>query len=297
MTAQSKQLNPTDILVLRAVNRFRYLTAAQLNRLLWPNNTRDNDRHAQRRLRRLVKDGYLLVLQLPRPVQGTAPHVHALGRRGRTALLALGERVPDYYRPSEITKAAENPLFMPHTLAVIDVLVAADGLTDDTSGVRLKTLHLERDLRRLRPRVTVPGIEGYAAPRQVTVIPDAVFSLTVGDTVQHFILEVDRDTERRPRWQMKVATLVHWLDSPRRRALVPGEYATVMVVTPTPRRREQLRGWTEQELRARGLFHDYANVFAFSSASPVHLNPRDFFAGKHWYPPYQDAPESLIDIS
>src|SRR5688500_12850788 len=150
MTSRPQPLNPIDVLVLRAVNRFHYLTAAQLNRLVWPDNTRDGNRYAQRRLKRLTEDEYLLPLrELPRPAVGTAPRVYALAWRGRKALLERGDAVPSYYRPSELTEATRNAVFMPHALAVIDVLIAAERLTHD-SEVRLMQLWLERDLRRLR---------------------------------------------------------------------------------------------------------------------------------------------------
>src|SRR3954452_22707980 len=113
MTTRPRPLQPVEIQVLQAVNRFGYLTAEQLNRLFWPKNTRDGFRHAQRRLALLVKDGYLLRLtNLPRPGKGTAPYVHAVHWRGRKFLRDLGEPVPGYYRPSETDEAVKNPLFM-----------------------------------------------------------------------------------------------------------------------------------------------------------------------------------------
>src|SRR4051794_30418921 len=108
MTATLQPLTDVDIRILRAVNRYRFLTAAQLNRLMWPNNTRDSYRHAQRRLQGLVREDYLRVLELPQPPRGTAPHVHALGRRGRKALVDGGEVVHRYYRPCEDEEVVRN---------------------------------------------------------------------------------------------------------------------------------------------------------------------------------------------
>jgi hypothetical protein len=124
MTDRPHQVTPVDIRILRAVNRFRYLTAAQLNRVLWPDNTRDENRYAQRRLAKLAQHQYIQVLEhLTKPSSGTPPNVHTLAWRGRKVLLELGEPVPSHYRPSEVDKSAENPMFMPHTLAIVDVLV------------------------------------------------------------------------------------------------------------------------------------------------------------------------------
>jgi len=70
-------------------------------------------------------------------------------RRGRDALQGLGEPFPDYYRPSETDQSLHNPLFLPHTLEVIDVLVAVERLIQDVPDVKLEQLILERGLRRL----------------------------------------------------------------------------------------------------------------------------------------------------
>jgi hypothetical protein len=95
MTTGPQALTAGDVQVLRMLNRFRFLTAAQLNRLLWPNNTKDRNPHAQRQLHKLAQDEYALVVgQLPTPNTPTASLVYTVGWRGRKALLAAGERVP-----------------------------------------------------------------------------------------------------------------------------------------------------------------------------------------------------------
>jgi hypothetical protein len=296
MSAPQNRLNEVDLQILRAVNRFRYLTAEQLNRLFWPNNIRDENRYAQRRLRQLVGAEYLLQLRdLPRPARGSAPRVHALDWRGRKHLRSLGEPVPVYYRPSETDQASRNPLFMPHTLAVIDVLIAAERFTYDCSDVRIERLWTERDLRRLAPRVAVPGVWDQSG-RQVAVIPDAIFTLSVAGVHQDFVLELDRKTERRQVWRSKTAALAYWIDSPTSRQFLTSDYVTVMVVAPDPERRDALRYWTRQELRSQGLLSRYTDVFVFTSESPVTLPPTQFFTDPHWFPPAQKPGDSLVDL-
>src|SRR4051794_31538334 len=99
------------------------------------------------------------------------------------------------------------------TLAVVDVLVAVERLTQEVPEIRLQTLLLERDLRRLHLQVTVPrGASGYEQARRVGVVPDALFSVSVaGGTTQHFVLELDRGTERQQVWRDKVAALTLWV--------------------------------------------------------------------------------------
>src|SRR6478735_112649 len=124
-------ITEADESILLALSRFHYLTAAQANRLLYP-NLADQNRYIQRRLKKLTDMQYVLRLRaLPAPRYGQAPHVFTLARRGRQYLTALGLAVQPYFRPSEEARASENRPFMTHTLAAIDVLVAADRLCRD----------------------------------------------------------------------------------------------------------------------------------------------------------------------
>jgi hypothetical protein len=290
-------LTPKDIEILQVVNRYRFLTAGQLNRLLWLRNTKDQNRYAQLRISWLTRDEYLLQLQgLPRPRVGRRSEVYALGWRGRKALRAQGDAVEWYYRPSETRVLGENPGFMPHTLAIIDVLIAAERLTQEVPGIQLSAVVMERELKRWRMQTIVPGISGLTQSRTVTVVPDALFSLTVEGVVQHFVLEVDRDTEHQRAWRDKVAALTSWLMSPDTAELLPSRFITVNIVTPDADRRNTLRVWTEEELRRRGFFDRYGSRFMITAASPVTMSPVEFFMEEHWHPPYIGSPDSLIDL-
>jgi hypothetical protein len=145
---------------------------------------------------------------------------------------------------------------MPHTLAVVDVLIAAERFAGSATPVHLEQLQLERDLRRLRLRVTVPPAGVRTQQRTVTVVPDALFTMDVAGHVLHFLVELDRGTERRQQWRDKAAALTAWVAAPERHKVLSGPYVTVLVVTQTPARRDELRAWTEQELHALGLFLD-----------------------------------------
>ena len=106
-------IGQVDLSFLLAVNSFRYLTAEQYNRLLYPRN-RDGNRYVQRRTKRLADAGYLQRLEgLPKPAHGTAPTVFTLGGQGRKLLRKEGITVASYYRPSEEPEKVGNPWFMP----------------------------------------------------------------------------------------------------------------------------------------------------------------------------------------
>jgi hypothetical protein len=117
-----------------------------------------------------------------------------------------------------------------------------------------------------------------------------------GGDIQHFLLELDRGTERQPVWRDKVAALTLLVASPGSSALLTTQYVTVMVVTTDQVRREYLRRWTAQEFQLRGLHDEYASTFAITDRSPVETAPAEFFGSPHWHPPFSGSPDSLIDL-
>src|SRR5512135_887016 len=136
----------------------------------------------------------------------------------------------------------ETALFMDHTLATIDVLIAAERLCR-TQPVTLSRLLIERQLRAHPTRVTLPAVENKPA-RSVAVIPDAWFELAVaGHQPIAIAVELDRGTEDQKRWRGKVAALAVWAAGSYRQAF-DAETLTVAVVTPDPARRNTLRTWT-----------------------------------------------------
>ncbi len=169
----NRALSPADLAILAAVQRFGYLTAGQVSRLLYP-GCHDQNRYARRRLARLADAELLLRLtRLSTPRYGSGPQVFTLGRAGRAVLAATDS----YYRPGEEQAKAHNSLFMTHTLATIDVLIAAE-LLGRSHPVTMPRVLTERRLRADPLRVDLPADEGRPA-RSVAVIPDAWFELSV----------------------------------------------------------------------------------------------------------------------
>lgn len=283
-----------DATLLRALNRYHYLTAGQTSRLLYP-RLRDEHRYAQRRLKRLVEAGYALRLRsLPTPRFGAAPHVFTLARAGRQYLEAAGVRTSAYYRPCEEAEKARNHPFILHTLATIDVLIAADRLCQ-TGPVACPALVCERELRRDPVRVDVfPPAGSPGERRRVAVVPDAWLQLWVrGDHGPCSIsVELDRGSEDQAAWRAKVAAICAWALGPYPQVFRT-DNLTVAVVTPDATRRDELRVWTARELAQRRLAH--LNIFLFTCADPVTTPPPAFFFGDVWYPPGAGAPVLLLD--
>src|SRR4051812_29754032 len=121
-------IGEADEAILLALARFHYLTTAQISRLFYP-TMHDRNREAQRRTKQLDDAGYILRLGvLPKPQYGSRPVVCTLSDKGRKYVQALGAFVQPYFRPAEEKRAYQNLPFMRHTVAAIDVLIAAERL-------------------------------------------------------------------------------------------------------------------------------------------------------------------------
>ena len=153
---------------------------------------------------------------------------------------------------------------MTHTLATIDVLIAAEVLCR-THSVTMPRLLTERELRARPTRVSLAATNGTPA-RSVAVVPDAWFELAVGTRRPVAIaVELDRDTEDQKRWRTKVAALAAWAVGPYRQAFA-AETLTIAVVTPDEGRQDTLRGWTRQELARIGQ-QALTEIFLFTGSS------------------------------
>src|SRR3954453_1124921 len=271
-------IKEADQAILHALARFHYLTARQAIRLLYPNNTDPRARYTQKLFERLVHAEYVLPLRaLPVPRYRQGPHVFTLANKGRDYLRGLGESVESYFRPSVERRITENSPFMFHRLATIDVMIAADCLCRDVSGVECPRMLSERELKRGAIRVDIPPSPHSTndGPRKVAVIPDAWFQLSInGQRPMSIAVELDRATEDQKVWREKVAAYVVWGRGPYKEAFET-DNLTIAVVCPDERRRAVLMDWTMRELKARELA-EYGQLFLFTATSPVNVSPTRF---------------------
>src|SRR5512144_237383 len=206
--AADRGLNRSDLAVLSAAARFHYLTAARVNRLVFP-GCHDELRYARRRLARLVDAGLLLRLKpLALPHRGAAPHVLTLTKAGRR-LLGLPAV---YLRPSEEQQKTRNLPFIYHTLATIDVVIAAE-LLCRSAPVSMPRLLMERELKARPSRVPLGSADGQAE-RSVAVIRTPGSSWRWG-----------RRSRWRSRWSWTGGAKIRNADGPRWRRWPPGRWA------------------------------------------------------------------------
>lgn len=278
---------PADLPILTALGRYYYLTASQVTRLLY---ARSSQTYAQARLKRLADHGYLQRIFLPRPSRtGSAPLVYTLARKGLSVLAAWGRDVDRRYRPVEVRETSY--LYLAHTLALNDVLIALELLCRHDRRVQLAGLRHERDLK-LRPvRVRLP--DGVTAG----VIPDAWVDLRIMRRCREcYAVELDRGTTEQKAWRRKVAALMAYANGPYQEAFGTASLTIVVVATPGAGRRDQLIRWTEAELAAAGRA-EQSGLFRFTGVPVAETSPEMIFMGAGWRRPFDRQSRPLLDLS
>ncbi|MEO8716196.1 MAG: replication-relaxation family protein [Acetobacteraceae bacterium] len=271
-----------------ALSRYFYLTAKQVTRLVYAETSLTR---VQMLLKELTDDGYCQRLFLPRPTpHGRVPAVYTLGRLGRTYLAATGVDVPVRLRPS--AEREHRYLFLDHTLAVNDWLIAIELLSRRAPAITIRTMLHERMLRRM------PIVVRDADGRQASVIPDGWLDLRVAlpDGVYRtcIALEVDRGTAEAKAFRAKVARWVAAADGPYREAFGTDLLTVAMVATPGQGRADELLRWIAAELTS---LHrpDATALFLVTAVDAATVNPAILYCGPVWRRCDQETPVPLIE--
>jgi hypothetical protein len=194
-------LTPRDLDILRAIYRYRFLHSIHLATL-----SGGSRQAILRRLQLLFHHGYLdrPPMQLDWYTKGSEPMVYALGRRGAEVLETV-----DHVRRDGIRWDTKNwnlsRVFLHHTLAVAEAMVAFEAACRSRAGVRFITpeevlLWAPESTRRLRlPFRWHVEVRQGGKPYRLGVEPDRVFGLQFEDAPENrrhtfFFLEADRGT-------------------------------------------------------------------------------------------------------
>lgn len=214
-------LSERDLLVIRSVQRHRFLTTTQIQELHFYEHatTEAAARICRRVVARLVRDR--LLVRLARRVggvrAGSASFIYALG--------AVGHRlVADERRFTE-----PSPLFLDHTLAVAD------------AGLSLIRAHRAGTLNLVEVVVEPTCWRRYigAGGAREFVRPDLYAITRVGDYEDCWFLEVDRGTESPAAISRKCRGYQGYWRSGREQA-DHGTFPLVVWVTPDERRAQRI---------------------------------------------------------
>lgn len=299
--APARHLSNTELGILAALNTYYYLSSAQLCKLLSrKGKLLGTLSTTQTRLKHLWQRAYIQRERLPTPgYDGLGPYVYSLHTRGRNALKASGKTVVARFRPREAR--THGLYFLPHTLPVNDVLIAADLLARQyPTQIRLDGLRHERELRR---KIYVAG-QGEFAGKHVAIEPDGWLDIALPElgVRSPLLIELDRATERRHAWQEKVRRLSMLVSpdpsgtSPYERFFGRRAFTVIVVTLAGQGRRIALQQWSAE------VFHELnrpylARHFLFTDQNPAALPPDAFYGRGHWYAATDNPPPEALFLS
>ena len=296
-------LKPHHGRILETVYKYHFLTVEQVTRLFYSPNTIADVRKV---LNALSQAGYLMFLYLPRATPlGAVPKIYTLARTGINHLKQHGYDVTTRFHPVE--QEEKSYLFLKHTLAVNDFLIAAQTLEKKFPAITLHAFIHERVLKREEPirvtfeKITVEGktvLDKDEKPvvETVRIIPDAFLDFRIAQPEKEktyrycMLLELDRNTTEEKSFKKKIRALLTLakddkLCIERFGAKIP----TIAFANAVggERRREQMRHWTEQELRKSKEPHFWTQLFMFTDVlEDTAIDNERLFLSPVWYMPF-----------
>jgi hypothetical protein len=268
--------------ILRALAAFDYLTASQITRLLYAPSSHA---YVRKQLHALASQSLICVLP-GRFI--TLPRVYTLTAKGYTAIKDMGIAQVKRVRPTEERKKALNLMFLQHTLAVSDVLIAARLLSQAHPDIVLTRLYTERQLRR-KISVTLPD------NRTIFIEPDASCVFTIqGAWEDFFHIEVYRNLPPMEwRFKQKIQGYVTYAVTGQHEALFHTPALSIAVIAQTPDMIKTLKRWTEeamQEMQQPGQ----GGRFFFRSINPATATPEDMFLSPLWEQAFSSTKTPLL---
>jgi hypothetical protein len=273
-----------DILV--QIGRFGYLSAEQVNTLLYSHGSIQGTRA---RLQKLFQQGYLNRRGLSKRMgKGAALALHSLDYPGYHYLRKLGLAPEGRFRVEPV-----EDFFLRHTLAANQLVVLSHALARHLPSVELCRFQSERELKQ-HPVYVNCGRE------RVGVVPDGwvEFRLSPADSEEGYqvpiLWELDRATTQRLAFQRKIAALSSYIQGPYQE-----EFATetvtiaIAVAVGGQRRLSDTLSCTEATLTQLAT-QELAPWFLFSSFDPQQLDPMTLFAEPIWVSPFSQEPQSLL---
>ena len=253
--------------ILLSLAEFDYLTASQITKLLYAPSSHA---YVRKQLNFLAGTGFVLTLT---GRSMTMPRVYTLTETGYTYTAALGMPKSKRVRPIEEQEKAHNLYFIEHTIAVTDVLIAAQLLSQTVPGIRLTRMYTERELKR---KIYVE------VPERVCLEPDASVQFTVAETWEDFYhIEVYRTHLSERRFKHKIRSYVAYITSTTHETLFHTPVLAIAAFSAPAQLAETLQSWTEQVLHACQQ-EALGEQFFFGSVDPATASPTELFLSPVW---------------
>jgi hypothetical protein len=281
--------------ILAALSEFDYLTTEQATAFV------------RKKLRFLVAKGLVFALG-GRAVN--LPLIYTLTSRGRTYAEILGEPTRRRFRPSEELEKTDNFFFMKHTLAVIDVLIAARLLAQTVPGITLTRMYSERFLKRKIyveiPEPEKPGTErkpptGQPRTQKVCIEPDCSLEFTIEERKQEttkpqtwrdfFHVEVYRHVPMESLWEQKVIGYVQYAATGQHQALFHTTALSIAVFCATEQIAATIKRCTEEALHE---MPQHGQRFFFRMLDTATATPTDMYLAPEWQQAFGTAKTALL---
>lgn len=271
-----------DGTILKCIYRHYYVTVLQIVKAL--GYSKNSLPTVRTRLRHLEKKGYIASLLLPTVGTGNSPKIFSLASSGIKYLRNEGYDVSHRYHSTE--QKEKHYLFLQHTLAVNEVLIAASLVGKRFPQVSLYEFRHERELKRDPEKFTITLYHDTEDDTQEAVVwkqeafyfvPDAFLDFRIEQENKTFrsaiLVELDRDTTERRRFQEKIRGLLTYVKSERHVRRYKARKITIAFVTTGGQKRvEKMREWTRTELAKTHDTWNYGYTFVFT-ALPHLIDP------------------------
>jgi hypothetical protein len=180
---------------------------------------------------------------------------------------------------------------MRHTLAVIDVLIAARLLTQTVPGIVLNNMFQERDLRR-KIYVAIP--QDKEKPRNICLEPDASLDFTIQQAWRDFFhIELYRHLPMERRFKQKVQGYLTYAGSPSHQELFRTSALSIAIFAATEQLTQMLKQWTEDVLTKLEQQPEGQRFF-FSWVIPGHVSPTELFLSPVWSLAFSNTQTPLL---
>jgi Replication-relaxation len=259
-----------DEKILRLFATYPYLTGEQITRLLYSNGSA---RYVSAKLKALTQQKCLQ--RLARETINY-PYVYCLGMRGTRFLQQQGSDIP-LLHPSEHTRHA--PLFLRHTLAVNDFLIAASKLPGTAPDITVAEIKHDLTLKRT----------------QKTVVPDGWIDFRIGERTQVCVwLEMDMGTMDQKPFRQKIASIVAFSREDYRQVFGTPSL-TVAIASPAgEQRRTNITYWIQKELTDLRMEHA-SDMFRVLNIPGQDTSPEQLFLSAICSRPFDTTLLPLIE--
>jgi hypothetical protein len=284
-----------------ALAEYGYLTAEQATRLLY---SITSFTHVREKFKSLDDEKLVTVLG------GRAynlPRIFTLSTTGRKYAELIGKPPGKRYRLQEERQKQHNFFLIHHTLAAIDVLIAARLLSQTKLGiVRTRTMvsivlnrmYHEWELKRkIYVQLRVAG----GMTQQICIEPDASLDFTIPSIGEEkpswrdfFHIEVYRTLPTmEQQFKQKIQGYVVYAQSPLHQQLFHTSALSIAIFAQTPEIAKTLRKWTQEALASQP---DEEDRFFFTSLNPATASSGELFLSPVWKQAFGEDTIPLLDL-